>query len=60
MSAKIYASKDWVAENAVLPPAAAAVGQTLVVKAVDENGKPTEWETVQKSAIKLITWEADD
>lgn len=25
-------------------PATAAVGQTIVVKAVDENGKPTEWE----------------
>ena len=26
-------------------PAQATVGQTIVVKAVDENGKPTEWET---------------
>lgn len=25
-------------------PAAASVGQTIVVKAVDDNGKPTEWE----------------
>lgn len=25
-------------------PATASVGQTVVVKAVDENGKPTEWE----------------
>ena len=25
-------------------PATAEVGQTIVVKAVDENGKPTEWE----------------
>lgn len=24
----------------------ATVGQTIVVKAVDENGKPTEWEAV--------------
>lgn len=24
----------------------AKVGQTIVVKAVDENGKPTEWEAV--------------
>lgn len=27
-------------------PAVAEVGQTIVVKAVDENGKPTEWESV--------------
>jgi hypothetical protein len=27
-------------------PATAEVGQTIVVKAVDETGKPTEWETV--------------
>lgn len=27
-------------------PATASVGQTLAVKAVDENGKPIEWETV--------------
>lgn len=27
-------------------PASAEVGQAVVVKAVDENGKPTEWETV--------------
>lgn len=26
-------------------PTTAEVGQTIVVKAVDENGKPTEWET---------------
>lgn len=27
-------------------PASAEVGQTIVVKSVDENGKPTEWEAV--------------
>lgn len=27
-------------------PASAEVGQTIVVKTVDENGKPTEWEAV--------------
>lgn len=32
----------------VIPaPSTASIGQTLVVKAVDENGKPTEWETVE-------------
>ena len=33
--------------EAVIPtPESATVGQMLVVKAVDESGKPTEWETV--------------
>jgi hypothetical protein len=30
--------------NKVTSPEAATVGQTIVVKAVDENGKPTKWE----------------
>ena len=30
--------------GAIPTPASAAVGQTIIVKAVDENGKPTEWE----------------
>ena len=30
----------------VIAPTAAQVGQLLSVKAIDENGKPTEWETV--------------
>lgn len=30
----------------VVVPGTAKVGQTIVVKAVDENGKPTEWEAV--------------
>lgn len=32
--------------DAVINPTTAKVGQTLIVKAVDENGKPTEWEAV--------------
>ena len=28
----------------ITKPVSASVGQTIVVKAVDENGKPTEWE----------------
>ena len=43
---KIYASQDWVKENAIPTPTTASVGQVLVVKAVDENGVPTEWEFV--------------
>lgn len=32
--------------DVIQAPTTASVGQTLVVKTVDENGKPTEWETV--------------
>ena len=32
--------------GAIPVPTTAEVGQTVVVKAVDENGKPTEWEPV--------------
>lgn len=31
-------------------PSTAAIGQTIVVKTVDENGKPTEWETADLSS----------
>lgn len=34
----------------------AQVGQTIVVKAVDENGKPTEWEAVGVT----VTWDVDN
>ena len=33
--------------DAVVNPATAAVGQTIIVKEVDENGKPTAWEAVE-------------
>lgn len=35
-----------LAEEYIPSPAAATVGQTIVVKAVDEDGKPTEWEAI--------------
>ena len=39
---------DTIARTAdvILAPATASIGQTIVVKAVDETGKPTEWEAV--------------
>lgn len=40
-------------------PAAAEVGQTVVVKAVDETGKPTEWEAAYM-ASKGIDWQLVD
>ena len=36
-------------------PAGASVGQTIVVKVVDENGKPTEWEAVDPWMITSST-----
>lgn len=36
--------------DAVVNPSTAEVGQTIVVKAVDENGKPTEWESADRVA----------
>lgn len=40
----------------------ARVGQTIVVKAVDENGKPTEWESADfpESGANIITAESKD
>ena len=35
--------------NKVTSPSVATVGQVISVKAVDENGKPTEWEAVDMS-----------
>ena len=38
---------DWVAPAEPIPaPATAEIGQVVAVKAVDESGKPTEWEAV--------------
>lgn len=40
-------AKNVLLEGDAIPvPASAQVGQVLSVKAVDESGKPTEWETV--------------
>ena len=37
---------DWEGLNHITAPTKANVGQTIMVKAVDENGKPTEWKAV--------------
>jgi hypothetical protein len=39
-------SANSIIPDAIPAPATAQVGQTIVVKSVDENGKPTEWEAV--------------
>ena len=46
--------------EAIQIPLTASVGQVLVVKAVDENGKPTEWETVDFSEQVQSDWEQND
>jgi hypothetical protein len=62
------ASKDYV--DAVIdnitfpehitPPATATVGQTLAVKAVDETGKPTQWEAADLPSGNDKEWELYD
>ena len=42
---------DKYLSGSVAKAATAQVGQTLIVKAIDENGKPTEWECVD-----MPTW----
>lgn len=53
----LYIMDNWYAETTTVQevtlagdcipvPTRANVGQTIAVKAVDDNGKPTEWETV--------------
>ena len=41
--------------DAVPVPTTASVGQTIVVKSVDENGKPIEWEVVDPWVITSST-----
>ena len=43
------------ARECIHAPATAKVGQAIVVKAVDENGKPTEWEAVDPMVISSST-----
>ena len=48
---KIYADREYVDEkilNKISAPATASVGQVIIVKSVDENGKPIEWEAVDR------------
>ena len=45
----------------IYPPATATIGQTIVVKAVDENGVPIEWEAVDLASgggsVSALDWE---
>ena len=46
--------------GAIPVPPTAEVGQTVVVKAVDENGKPTEWEPVTLPKQVQSDWNQND
>lgn len=46
--------------NAIPIPTFAAVGQTVVVKTVDENGKPTEWKAVDIPEQVQTDWNQTD
>lgn len=48
------------AGEAIPIPQTASVGQTVVVKAVDENGKPTEWEPVTLPEQVQADWNQND
>lgn len=49
-------AKSVLLEGDAIPvPATATVGQTLTVKSVDKNGKPTEWETVDAPSGGTVT-----
>ena len=47
---KNYPEKDEV----IQPPTTANVGQTIVVKEIDENGKPTKWEAVDVGGTQRV------
>ena len=46
--------------GAIPVPTTAEVGQTVVVKAVDENGKPTEWEPATLPEQVQADWNQND
>lgn len=48
------------AGEAIPIPQTASVGQVLAVKAVDENGKPTEWEPVTLPKQVQADWNQND
>lgn len=47
------------AESKIASPATAEVGQVLIVKAVDDSGKPSEWETVDMGSRYTMTLDSE-
>lgn len=53
----VYLDPNWVAPVEPIPaPATAEIGQVVAVKAVDENGKPIEWEAVDAGGSDGVTF----
>ena len=52
--------KDGQDGDYIPAPATAQIGQTIVVKAVDENGKPTEWEAADVPEQVQGDWNQND
>ena len=50
----------WANIDCVRNPDTAAVGQTIVVKSVDENGKPAEWEATPLGLRKIIDYTTEE
>ena len=46
--------------DVMVPPATAEIGQSIAVKSVDENGKPTSWEAVDNLRYVASDIEPDD
>lgn len=46
--------------DVMIPPATAKVGQTIIVRSVDENGKPIEWEAVDNLRYVASNTEPED
>lgn len=44
-------------KEAIVNPATASIGQNLVVKSIDESGKPIEWEASDIITDETLTWE---
>jgi hypothetical protein len=51
---------DDVLANKIPTPATAQIGQTIVVKSVDENGKPVAWECVDIPEQVQSDWSQND
>lgn len=50
----------YVKDYAIPTPETASVGQTIVVKAIDENGKPTEWEAADMPEVVQPDYNQND
>jgi hypothetical protein len=47
-------------KDVVVAPSTAKVGQTIIVKSIDENGKPVEWEAIDNLKYIASDTEPED